>query len=50
MPIGLSIPTATAQEIDKARGKISRSVYIRDIIEKGLEAVGAEGAVKQNNE
>jgi hypothetical protein len=41
--IGLSIPTATAIEIDKARGKINRSLYVREILAKGLAVTAAAG-------
>jgi hypothetical protein len=45
--MGLSLPAATVQKIDKDRGKISRSLYVREIIEIGLAAAAA-GAANQN--
>jgi hypothetical protein len=36
--IGLSLSTATAKQIDKDRGKVSRSLFLREIIERGLAA------------
>jgi metal-responsive CopG/Arc/MetJ family transcriptional regulator len=41
--ISASIPPQLAKKIDSERGKINRSLFLRDIIEKGL----AEGAATQ---
>jgi hypothetical protein len=38
--IGLSVTNQTAKEIDIRRGKIGRSLFLREIIEKGLAAAG----------
>jgi hypothetical protein len=39
--IGLSLPTETAKQIETLRGKISRSLFLREIIDKGLAAGGS---------
>jgi hypothetical protein len=41
--IGLSLKVETVQEVDKQRGDVGRSLYLRKIIDKGL-AVAAAGA------
>lgn len=35
-PVGISFPEDLLHKIDKLRGKVPRSVYIRDLIEKAL--------------
>jgi hypothetical protein len=44
--IGLSLSTATAKQIDKDRGKISRSLYLREVIERGLAAAAGAAAIQ----
>jgi metal-responsive CopG/Arc/MetJ family transcriptional regulator len=36
-PVGISFTKDMLEKIDKLRGKVPRSVYIRDLIEKALE-------------
>ena len=36
--MGISLPKKVWKEIDRRRGLISRSAYIRELIRKGLEA------------
>ena len=37
-PVGVSFPEDLLEKIDGLRGKVPRSVYIRDLIEKALKA------------
>jgi hypothetical protein len=36
-PVGISLPIDLLEKIDKLRGKIPRSVCVRDLIEEALE-------------
>ena len=36
-PVGVSLPLELLEQIDKARGKVPRSIWIRDLLEKALE-------------
>jgi hypothetical protein len=44
--IGLSLNIDTAKQIDTLRGKISRSLFLREVIDKGLAVEGAVDRVK----
>lgn len=35
--VGISLPIELLQKIDQMRGKVPRSVFIRDLIEEAME-------------